>query len=314
VSTSIAFAFGAGLLATVNPCGFAMLPSFLSLYLGSRDDAGGPDGVAARAAQGFVVGVVLSAAFGAVFLGAGLIVSAGLRSFLDVVPWLATLIGVALLVVGLAMLAGRHVGLASASRIGVQQQAGQGLRRVAVFGVTYALASLSCTLAVFLIVIGQALAAANPFELLAVFGAYAAGSASVLIALSMSAALAKGTLERALRRTLPVISRIAGGLLALSGVYLILYWLPALGGGTASADSWAARTTEGVSSALAEFFRANTSVFAAVLAAVTVLGAALLLTQRGRREDGDDDGEPFDDCCAPVAPLDGVADPVGVRR
>jgi cytochrome c-type biogenesis protein len=264
VSTSVGFAFGAGLLATVNPCGFAVLPSFLSLYLGSRDQAAGAGGIAARLGQGFVVGVVLSAAFGAVFLIAGLIVSAGLRSFLDAVPWLATLIGVALLAIGLAMLAGRHVGLAGASRVGVRQPAGQELRGVA--GASYALASLSCTLAVFLIVIGQALATANPFGLFAVFAAYAAGSASVLIALSMSAALAKGALERALRRTLPIIGRIAGGLLALSGVYLILYWLPALGGGRAASDSWAARASERVSSALAEFFLANTSVFAAVLA------------------------------------------------
>lgn len=310
MSTSIAFAFAAGLLATVNPCGFAMLPSFLSLYLGSREaPAGG--GVAARASQGFVVGVVLSAAFGGVFLVAGLIVSAGLRSFLNVVPWLATLIGAALVVVGIAMLAGRHVGLTSASRIGVQQDSAQGLRRVAVFGVTYALASLSCTLAVFLIVIGQALAASNPLELLAVFAAYAAGSASVLIALSMSAALAKGTLERVMRRTMPVISRIAGGLLALSGVYLILYWLPALGGGNAASDSWMARTTEGISSSLAEFFGSNTNVFAAVLATLILLGVGLLAVQR-RRDEGD--GGPDDDCCVPAAPRDAVPNALGVRQ
>jgi cytochrome c-type biogenesis protein len=310
MGTSIAFAFGAGLLATVNPCGFAMLPSFLSLYLGSRDDAPG-GGVAARASQGFVVGVVLSAAFGGVFLIAGLVVSAGLRSFLDVVPWLATLIGAALAVVGVAMLAGRHVGLTGASRIGVQQDAGRGLRRVAVFGLTYALASLSCTLAVFLVVIGQALAAANPFELLAVFGAYAAGSASVLIALSMSAALAKGTLERALRRTLPVVSRIAGGLLALSGVYLVLYWLPALGGGNAASDSWMARTSEGISSALAEFFRSNTTAFAVALAGLVPVGTGLLIAQRRRGGSG---RPAVEDCCAPSATHDPIPDTVGARR
>jgi cytochrome c-type biogenesis protein len=216
------------------------------------------------------------------------------------------------------MLAGRHVGLTGAGRIGVRRDAGQGLRRVAVFGATYAVASLSCTLAVFLIVIGQALAAANPLELLAVFGAYAAGSASVLIALSMSAALAKGALERALRRGLPLVSRVAGGLLALSGAYLVLYWLPALGGGSAASDSWAARASERASSALAEFFRANTAAFVAVLAGATVLGVGLLLAQRpraaGASDDGDDDlGRPGDRG-APAAPREAGGDPVGVRR
>lgn len=312
MSGSVALAFGAGLLATVNPCGFAMLPSFLSLYLGSRDDQAANASLAARASQGFVVGAVLSAAFGGVFLVAGLIVSAGLRSVLELVPWVATLIGAALLVVGLAMLAGRHVGLTSASRIGVQRHGGEGLRRVAIFGVTYALASLSCTLAVFLVVIGQALAAANPLDLLAVFGAYAAGSASVLIALSMSAALAKGALERSLRRTLPFIGRVAGGLLALSGAYLVLYWLPALGGGSVASDSWAARATEDISSALAEFFRSNTTVFAVALLVLSVVGMGLVFAQR--RGGAPASGEP-NSCCPPAtAPAEADASRVRATR
>src|SRR6266498_2748861 len=32
-------AFTAGLLATVNPCGFAMLPAFLSFYVGTAEHA-----------------------------------------------------------------------------------------------------------------------------------------------------------------------------------------------------------------------------------------------------------------------------------
>ncbi len=306
MSTSIGFAFAAGLLATVNPCGFAMLPSFLSLYLGQRD-ADASSGLLGRVSHGFLVGVVLSAAFGGVFMLAGLIVSAGLRSFLSVVPWLAMAIGASLLVVGLAMVAGRHIGLTAAGRVGVRQQAG-GLERVAIFGLTYAVASLSCTLAVFLVVVGQATAAGAPLELLAVFGAYAAGSASVLIALAMSAALAKGTLERTLRRLLPVISRVSGGLLAVSGAYLVLYWLPALGGGRPSSDSWAAGISEDVSSSLAEFFRTNTSAFALALAVLTVLGLALLAVRRSRQPAARGD----DACCGPASDITRPRDVAGV--
>jgi cytochrome c-type biogenesis protein len=32
------FAFGVGMVAVVNPCGFAMLPAYLSLYLGAHED------------------------------------------------------------------------------------------------------------------------------------------------------------------------------------------------------------------------------------------------------------------------------------
>jgi len=159
-------------------------------------------------------------------------VSAGLRTVIEVVPWLAVAVAVGLLAVGAAMLTGRHVGLMSASRVTVTPGIGGGYRRVALFGVTYALASLSCTLAVFLVVVGQALAVADPVQLGVVFAAYAAGSASLLIALSVSAALAKGALARAVRRLLPAVNRVSGTLLIGSGIYLLLYWLPSLTGGT----------------------------------------------------------------------------------
>jgi cytochrome c-type biogenesis protein len=31
------FAFGVGMMAAVNPCGFARLPAYLSLYLGTHE-------------------------------------------------------------------------------------------------------------------------------------------------------------------------------------------------------------------------------------------------------------------------------------
>ena len=40
MSAAVTLAFGAGLLATVNPCGFALLPGFLSFYLGGSEGKG----------------------------------------------------------------------------------------------------------------------------------------------------------------------------------------------------------------------------------------------------------------------------------
>jgi cytochrome c biogenesis protein CcdA len=45
-------AFGAGLLATVNPCGFVMLPGLIGMQLGSGDDQQSP---LERCADGFGV-------------------------------------------------------------------------------------------------------------------------------------------------------------------------------------------------------------------------------------------------------------------
>lgn len=211
VSEAAIFAFGAGVVATVNPCGFAMLPSFLAFYLGDGEGAAAERGLLARWGGGFAVGLVLSAAFASVFVVAGVVVSIGIRELLDVVPWVAAAIGAILLALGVAMLAGRHVGLTAADRVRVDRGASHGYRRVALFGIGYALASLSCTLAVFLIVAGQASTVGDPLGMAAVFAAFAAGAATVLVAVCLSAALARGALVRALRRALPLANRLAGG-------------------------------------------------------------------------------------------------------
>ena len=278
MSTALAFAFGAGLLATVNPCGLALLPGFLGLYL----DAGKRGSLLSRVAEGFAVGALLSASFASVFLLGGMLVSAGLRSFVDLVPWLAAAIGVGLLGIGLAMVAGRRFGLAPAGRITVGAASAHGYRRVAAFGATYALASLSCTLGVFLVVVGQALATNGALEFFAVFGAYAGGSATVLIALSVSAAVATGTLLGVMRRLAPVVNRLAGALLALSGAYLVLYWLPTLLGDDVP-DSPLIRFSARLSSTLSGFFSQRTTLFAIVLTIVVGLGLAASAAERRRR-------------------------------
>lgn len=193
------------------------------------------------------------------------------------------------------MLGRPHVGLMSASRVTVTPGTSGGYRRVALFGVTYALASLSCTLAVFLVVVGQALAVADPVQLVVVFAAYAAGSASLLIALSVSAALAKGALARAVRRLLPAVNRVSGTLLVGSGIYLLLYWLPSLTGGTPAADSAAARATKRVSATLADFFSANVAIFAALLGLLALLAVAVLATDLSRRRRARDTDTPGGD-------------------
>jgi len=299
VSAAAVFAFGAGLVATINPCGFAMLPSFLSLYVGSTDGAG--ESLLARTGQGFRVGLALTAGFVTVFVVAGLILSIGLRSFVHVVPWLAMVIAAALIVLGVAMVLGARIGLTAASRVAIDERGAEGYGRVLLFGATYALASLSCTLAVFLVVVSQAVAAANPVTVLAVFASYAAGAATVLVALSLSAALAKAALARAVRRLAPAVNRIAGALLAASGVYLVLYWLPALKSGPSSTPS-VVRFTESLSSTLQAFFSAHTALFVVALAALTAAGALLLPATSGRGWT-EPEPEPAEDCCEPEPEL-----------
>jgi cytochrome c-type biogenesis protein len=301
-------AFGAGMLATVNPCGFAMLPAFIAYYFGD-DDGSEPRAVPVlhRLGQGLSVGVALSLGFAGTFSVAGLLVAFGLRSLVGAVPWAAVVIGALLVVLGLAMLTGRQVYL----RIGknVRPGTGRGYGRMVWFGAAYAIASLSCTLAVLLAVIAQATATANPLRLLGVFAGYGLGAATVLIALSITIALAKATVTRAIRKLLPIATRLGALLLVLSGSYLISYWLPSLMDGRRQGPSTVGRLTEGLSSRLAAVLSAHQELVAALAGALVILAAVAVAVQRRRDRRAAPSGTqpPQVDCCEPEGLTPAVA-------
>jgi cytochrome c-type biogenesis protein len=287
VSSAVAFAFAAGALSTVNPCGFAVLPAFLAYYLGQQADAE-PVPLATRVARGAGAGVALSAGFAAVFTVAGLLLAAGLRLIIGVVPWIAVGVGAGLIALGVLLLAGRKIGL-TVNANGLAERKG-GVRGLVLFGAAYALASLSCTVAVLLAVVGQALAAADLLAVIAVFAAYSLGAASVLVLLTVSAAVASGAMARIVRRTLPYIGRVSGGFLILSGAYLLAYWLPQLAGdrdGTALT-----RTGGAVAGSVTQWLEGRTTAVAALAAVTVLIAIAAAATVRGRRTDGVDA-----DCC-----------------
>jgi cytochrome c-type biogenesis protein len=184
-------------------------------------------------------------------------------------------VGAALAVAGVAMLAGRELGVRVPQRLGRTAPTTSRYDRVASFGAGYAIASLSCTLAVVLAVAGQATATENPIQFLAVFGAFAAGASSALLALSLSIALASGIVARTLRRLGPAMHAIAGALLAASGAYLIFYWLPqVLGDGDPGASL---DTVNDVSSTVANFLTGHTGAFAIGLGVIVVAALAFVL-------------------------------------
>jgi cytochrome c-type biogenesis protein len=206
---------------------------------------------------------------------AGVVLAAGLRSLVDVVPWLAVAVGVGLVLVGAAMLAGHHISVPAVNRLRPAGQARNGYARVASFGVGYAIASLSCTLAVVLAVASQATATANPLQFLGVFAAFAAGSTSALLALSISIAVAKGIVARAMRRVAPFMDTLTAILLAASGAYLVAYWLPSVLGDQGKQGGPITGALDDVSSAVANFFAAHTGAFAIGLGLAAV--AALIV-------------------------------------
>jgi cytochrome c biogenesis protein CcdA len=154
------FAFGVGMVAVVNPCGFAMLPAYLSLYLGAHEDDFGKSPSMTRLLRALLVGATVSSGFVVLFGLAGLIVSVSGTLLLDVMPSLGIVIGGVLVLVELGMLAGRtlQAGVFEqfAGRVG--DPSNVSVPGFFLFGLAYGAASLSCTLPAFLAVVGSSLA------------------------------------------------------------------------------------------------------------------------------------------------------------
>jgi cytochrome c biogenesis protein CcdA len=93
-------------LSVVNPCGFPLLPAFLTYYLGADEDRLPP--APTRILQGLVVGGLVAIGFLGLFAVVGLPVSLGVGAIADAVPWVGLATGVLLALAGLGVIAGRR--------------------------------------------------------------------------------------------------------------------------------------------------------------------------------------------------------------
>ncbi|WP_404385155.1 hypothetical protein LL946_04385 [Knoellia locipacati] len=225
---ALSLAVGAGMLAALNPCGFALLPVWLTLVV---DRTGGADrrravvravGLAAAMTLGFVA---VFGTFGALVVPLAL----SLERYL---PWVTVVIGLALVVGGLVLASGRELTLRLPR---VQRAPTGGWLTMVGYGVAYALASLSCTVAPFLAVLASTSRASGVAAGFAVVLAYAVGMGLLVGLLAVAVALARGAVLGRLRAAAPWVGRLSGILLVLAGAYVAWYgWyeIRVLGGGS----------------------------------------------------------------------------------
>lgn len=217
-AAALGLAFSAGALASVNPCGFAMLPSMVSFYLGQGEEDYAARPLWQRAREGLALGALVTAGFLLVFVVAGALVSLGAGGVARVFPWATVVVGATLVVLGLWLYLGRDV-YVRVPQLRAARVAGS-YRAMFVYGIAYALASLGCTLPIFLIAVGAALAA-GPVGSLALFVAYSLGMGLVLTAVALGAALFRGVVGTTLRRMLPYVQQVSALLLVVAGGYLL---------------------------------------------------------------------------------------------
>ena len=215
-STAVGYAFTLGLVGLLNPCGFPLLPAYLALFVtGDRVDW------RHRLLRGVKAGGCMSAGFVVVFTVIGVVAASAISAVMAVVPWLMIAVGVALVVVGVLALCGRTVAL-HLPTLGFA--GGRGAGAMFGFGASYALASLSCSLPLFLAGVLGVFTTTSFAGGVAAFIAYALGMGLFVTTAGVVTSLAGGTVVGGLRPLVRVLPRIAGAIVAIAGAYLVFYW------------------------------------------------------------------------------------------
>lgn len=223
--TAAAYALLLGAVAAFNPCGFALLPAYVTVIVTGTADERVGRAVAMRRAIGF--GAAMTLAFTAVFLVFGLLfgaVNAGLQgSILPYVSYVTVAIGAALIVLG-AVVAWK--GELRGPGLSMRGSApGRSFASQLAYGAAFAVASLSCTIGLFLGVVAQSLAAPGVVAAVVPFVAYGVGMGASILTVSMLAALAGAQAAATLRSRTPLLMRIGGVLMIAAGLYVLVFGL-----------------------------------------------------------------------------------------
>ena len=218
------FAFSAGMIAVVNPCGFGMLPAWVGLYLSSQRERNQLP--AQKLLESLRVGCIITLGFIVLFGIAGLLIGVGFRTVIEWFPWLGFLVGLLLIFVSSLMVNGYNLYSTLPQRLSgsIGNNRSRNVIGYFAFGISYGIASLSCTLPIFLVVVAPSLASAGFKESVTQFVWYALGMGLIILILTLSLSMMSSLLVVFSQKINRLIVWFGPLLMYLSGIYIILYW------------------------------------------------------------------------------------------
>ena len=216
----VGFAFSAGMVASVNPCGVVMLTSFAFQRLGDAKEKS----TARQVLESIGHTATITASFLLIFLGVGAIIASGSQVVLDYFPLAGFLVGAGMTLLGLWLMIRRKT-LSLNINLDAGESGRSGILADFLFGISYAIASLSCTLPIFLVVAGNTLSAGFSAGALWQFGAYALGMGTAVLVVVLGSVLFKRGMARWLRKITPYVHRLSSLFLTAAGIYIMIYWI-----------------------------------------------------------------------------------------
>ncbi|RZN40158.1 MAG: redoxin domain-containing protein [Methanophagales archaeon ANME-1-THS] len=211
-----------GLLSFFAPCAFPLLPGYISYYLG-REEGG------ATLSGSVKAGIAAATGINGIFALIGIAVAVGGVAVKSYLSYLTPAVGVAILLLGLAMVLGKtelfdtfgRLLSSSSSKIGVRAQH-SGLF---LYGVGYGLAVMGCQVPVFIALVFAGLASGGALNAFLVFLSFSLGMGGMMLTVSLLAGMAKMQVLDRLKQMVPFINRVCGVILIIVGAFFLLEFI-----------------------------------------------------------------------------------------
>lgn len=273
---NFAYSFLLGVMAAVNPCGFVLLPTYLIYYLGlelGREE----ESPIATLRRSLTVGSSVSAGFIGLFIVVGVISRAFTTVIRDNAKYAALVIGIGLIVMGIAMFRGWKPPVAQPD-VSVQRK--RTVWNMVMFGIVYAIASIGCTIGLLIsVILGSVNRNGFASGVISIV-LYGAGMGLLVTSLTVALAFARVGLVGALKRGLPWFDRVSAVFVVLTGVYLSWYWFGAI---TERDSDGVVSRVESWQTSVADFLQQRGALPLA-LVFIAIIAGAILYSRRTQKQ------------------------------
>ncbi|MEX1213323.1 MAG: cytochrome c biogenesis protein CcdA [Balneolaceae bacterium] len=218
----VLFSFLQGVMAFFAPCAVALLPGYIVAFVTRQRESSTIQSTGRQLRRALYLALLSVAGILLVYAIAGVLILFASQLLKTWMKWIATGMGAGVILMGLAMLAGRSFSFT----FQVQYTEPKTESREAIlFGAAYGIGALGCLFPLFLVVVTQALGAPSVWMGASYLLAYVVGLCGTMIAVILLTAVSKDRVMQLLRSILPYMERVTGGLLVLAGGYIIWYQL-----------------------------------------------------------------------------------------
>lgn len=248
---------------------------YLSLFIEGKEGSNLP--AVTKVSRGLTAGMYATLGFVLVFGALGILTETGLSGAADdSAQWAhypMVLLGVLLVLYGIAIIAGKSFNLHLPSvRPGLAQ------RRplvIGLFGISYAVASLGCSLPLFLGGVASGFSHRGLVHGAETFIAYAVGMGLLLTIVALVMSLTGVATARKFRVLSPLVRPLGGVILVLVGAYLATYWIAEIVSPTSSTP--VSRFVDSVQGNVSTYLQAHASMLGEVLGVILIAGTLILL-------------------------------------